>query len=104
MWLELPEAIRATPEITELIVKYLDKLGCEEKLVVTDALQPAIGGSLDLAGLPLPAAKATFASLVRGKAPGAHPMFEDTQLVPYNEWHPLQAAKTIVHAKPSAKP
>ncbi len=93
-WVELPPGHSESIANTEAMVKLLDRMGCKEKLIVPIETRALLGANLDLSGEPAAAPKRIAVTLARGLAPGAHLMFEDNALVPYNTWHPLQAAKT----------
>jgi hypothetical protein len=104
-WVELAEGTTADASSAAAMLALLEKLGCSSRMLVADT-RALLGGALDLAGNPVSAAAATAPAsrLVRGTAPGAHAMFEDTTLVPYSVWQPLQAQRVRVlqQAKPSA--
>ncbi len=93
-WVELPPGQLESAAHTDAMIKLLDRMGCKEKLVIPIETRALLGSALDLAGEATAAPKHVHATLARGQTPGAHLMFEDTALVPYNTWHPLQAAKT----------
>jgi hypothetical protein len=71
----------------------LERLGCSTRMFVRGSVRALLGGTLDLAGNPATGSTATSSRLVRGNAPGAHLMFEDTALVPYSVWQPIQAKR-----------
>ena len=90
-WVELPPDAPLDAASAATLVALLDKLGCSQKMLVTSGTRALLGGALDLAGEPATGATATLTRLVRGSPPGAHLMFEDTPLVPYTVWQPLQS-------------
>ncbi len=93
-WIELPRGHSESIANTEMMINALDRMGCKEKLIIPLETHALLGATLDLAGETSVAPTHVHATLARGQAPGAHLMFEDTALVPFNTWHPLQVAKT----------
>jgi hypothetical protein len=92
-WVELPEGTPADAQSSAMLVALLQKLGCSTAMLVTSGARALPGGAMEIDGTPATNVPPTTARLVRGQAPGAHMSFEDTALVPYSVWQPLQAAK-----------
>jgi hypothetical protein len=82
-----------------LLSSLLEKLGCSSRLLLKLSLVPAFGAE------PVAADEKgrTFGRvvrLVRGQAPGAARIFEDTPIVDPSEWAPLQAKRIRYFKKP----
>ena len=73
-------------------------------MVVTGDARALPGGTLDLSAEAASPPGADAVSLVRGRAPDAHPVFADTPLVPVSVWQPLQAKRVRYFYKPAASP
>ena len=101
-WIELAEGTTADAASASAMLALLEKLGCSSRMLVPGT-RALLGGALDLAANPATGATTAATRLVRGTAPGAHAMFEDTTLVPYSVWQPLQAQRVRVlqQAKPA---
>jgi hypothetical protein len=84
-----------------LLTSLLQRLGCENPVLLERPLGVAIGGERDLSGHALPRAK-TALRLVRRTAPGARRIFQDTPIVHPDVWYPLQAKRVRYFRKPDA--
>jgi hypothetical protein len=84
-----------------LLTSLLQRLGCENPVLLERPLGVAVGGERDLSGHALPRAK-TALRLVRRTAPGARRIFEDTPIVHPDVWYPLQAKRVRYFRKPDA--
>ncbi|MGH7434418.1 MAG: hypothetical protein ACRENE_01955, partial [Polyangiaceae bacterium] len=102
-WVELPAGMRPDASTAAAMDAFLQHAGCADRMVVTGDASALPGGTLDLSAEPAasPAAADTV-SLVRGRAPDAHPVFADTPLVPVSVWQPLQAKRVRYFYKPAA--
>jgi hypothetical protein len=79
----------------------LKSLGCGQRLLLAAPLALALGGDTDLAGQAVHAPQgANVVRLVRGEAPGAKRIFEDTPVVPISVWYPLQQHRIRYFKKP----
>ncbi len=81
----------------------LARLGCSSRVLLREALHPALGGTTTLGGEPAPPAPATRATvrLVRGATPAGTRIFPDTPLAPPSVWLPLQSQRVRYFKKPS---
>jgi hypothetical protein len=69
----------------------LKKLGCSTRILLAQPITMALGGDTDLAGAAVrPPSGASAVRLGRADAPGAKRVFEDTPIVPFDTWYPLQ--------------
>jgi hypothetical protein len=103
-WVELPAEAIADAKSAAMLLAMLDKMGCSQRMLVGGPQRALLGGTLDIAGAPATGVTTPTARLVRGRAPGAHAMFEDTALVPFNVWQPMQAARVKMSAKTAPPP
>jgi len=94
----------ATEVPTRDLLAVLDGLGAGSPVVLADRLPLALGGDTDLAGQAtrLPAG-AIELRLFRKQGPGARRMFQDTPVVPLQEWYPLQARRIRYFKKKKTK-
>lgn len=79
----------------------LKRLGCTERVLFDHALGIALGGSRDLAGHGVPAAKGGL-RLMRAPGPGGRRIFPDTPIVPVKVWYTLQAKRVRYFRRPEA--
>jgi hypothetical protein len=88
----------ADPQKPDADAKVLDallkKLGCSTRLALLKPLAMALGGDTDFAG-------PNAVKLTRVEAAGAKRIFEDTPVVPFDTWYPLQQ-KRIRYFKKAA--
>jgi hypothetical protein len=92
-WLELAPEVTADATTALAMDGMLARAGCSSRMLVLGDPHALLGGTLDIAGeaTAVAAGPAVPASrLVRGPAPGAHAMFETTQVVGPAVWQPLQ--------------
>jgi hypothetical protein len=99
-WVELPDGVAADAQASVILVALLERLGCSTQMLVTSGARALLGGALELDASPATGVTATMTRLVRGQAPGAHLAFEDTTIVPYSVWQPLQSEKPKLVAPP----
>ena len=78
----------------------LARLGCSSRMLLPHSLKAALGGTLGLDGLPRDTLDAAQVRFVRGEAPAAHSMFDDTPIVPKSVWEPLQSLRIRYFKKP----
>lgn len=112
VWVELPEGARPDATTAAAMDSLLQSLGCTQRMTVPGDARALPGGTLDAAGDPARIAPADAAAraggaesarvvtLVRTRAPDAHPVFEDTPIVPVSTWQPLQAKRVRYFYKP----
>ena len=75
----------------KILDQLLKKLGCSTRLSLAQPLPIALGGDTDLGGTAVhPPTGAGVVRLSRAEAAGARRIFEDTPVVPYETWYPLQ--------------
>jgi hypothetical protein len=80
-----------SPADTKLLVELLKKLGSGTRLLLSHPLPIALGGDSDFAGKAVrPPGGPSAVRLARVEAAGARRIFEDTPIVPYDTWYPLQ--------------
>jgi hypothetical protein len=80
----------------------LARLGCTRRMRLPRSLEPALGGTTSLAGEVAAAPRGATVRLVRGEAPGARKVFEETPVVPASVWAPRQAQRVRYLRKPAA--
>jgi hypothetical protein len=102
VWVELPADVHPDAQTALAMDALLERLGCSTRLAVPGDARALLGGSLDAAGNPFAAARepGAAARLVRATAPGAHPLFETTPIVPISVWQPLQGKRVRYFYKP----
>lgn len=108
-WVELAPDAQPDATTAKVLTELLAKLGCSSTLLIAPGQRPLLGGSLDLGAAPATGVTATNVRLVRGKAPAAHALFEDTALVPLSVWQPAQSARVKLPTRtapgtPSGRP
>jgi hypothetical protein len=82
--------------------RFFERAGCSSRMLVPGDARALLGGTLDASGEPGPSAgTASTARLVRAAAPGAHPAFEKTPVVPPSVWQPLQNQRVRYFRKPA---
>lgn len=96
---KVPEpATAADAKALDALVK---KLGCSSRILLARPLAIALGGDTDLAGGAVRAPSGAGAvRLLRTEAPGAKRIFEDTPIVPFSTWYPLQQQRIRYFKKP----
>jgi hypothetical protein len=88
--LEAPPAT-PSPADAKVLDQLLKKLGSGTRLFLSHPLPIVLGGDTDFAGKAVRAPSGTGAvRLSRVEAAGARRIFEDTPVVPYDTWYPLQ--------------
>jgi hypothetical protein len=104
-WIELSGDVQPGASTAAAIDGLLAKMGCSTRIFVSeDSAQAVLGGSLDLAGNPIPLPATPSTRLVRGAAPSARPYFESTPIVGPSVWQPLQSQRIRYFFKPSRAP
>ncbi len=98
--------IMAPGEASAADAKALDELlknaGCSTRLLLAKPLALALGGDTDLAGTAVhPPQGPTAVRLARAEAPGGRRILEDTPIVPFNTWYPLQQKRIRYFKKPA---
>lgn len=92
------------PRDAKLLDDFLKRLGCSSRLLLPRRLTLALGGDSDLAGAAIrPPSGAGVVRLVRTEAPGAGRMFENTPVVPFDTWYPLQQKRIRYFKKPKSE-
>ncbi len=100
VWVELPSTERPDAQMAAAMDNLLESLGCSERMTLPGEARALLGGTLDAAGDPLPAAIAPSVRLLRVRSPDAHSIFSDTPIVPASVWQPLQAKRIRYFYKP----
>jgi hypothetical protein len=89
----------------KILDQLLKKLGCSTRLSLAQPLAIALGGDSDLAGTAVhPPAGRGAVRLSRAEAAGAKRIFEDTPVVPFDTWYPLQQKRIRYFKKPVEAP
>jgi hypothetical protein len=85
----------------KILDQMLKKLGCGTRLSLAHPLAIALGGDSDLAGTAVRAPSGPGAvRLSRAEAAGGRRIFEDTPIVPFDVWYPLQQKRIRYFKKP----
>jgi len=100
-WVELPPEASPDASTTASLNELLQQLGCSQRMFFAAGAQAIVGGAMDATGHALTRPLPIVARLVRTQAPGAHPTFVDTPIVPIQVWQPLQAKRVRYFLKPS---
>ncbi len=100
VWVELPAGEHPDAQTAAAMDALLESLGCSERMTMPGDARALLGGTLDAAGDPLPAAVAPSVRLLRVRSPDAHSIFPDTPIVPATVWQPLQAKRVRYFYKP----
>lgn len=96
-----PPPATPSPADEKLLVALLKKLGCSTRLVLSHPLSIALGGDTDLGGGAVrPPSGPAAVRLSRMEAAGARRVFEDTPVVPFDVWYPLQQKRIRYFKKP----
>ncbi|MFS8070085.1 MAG: hypothetical protein ACMG6S_27285, partial [Byssovorax sp.] len=98
-----PPPARGSAEGARALDALLKKLGCSTRILLAQPLSLALGGGIDLGGAAVrPPSGAGAVRLMRAEAPGAKRIFEDTPIVPFDTWYPLQQKRIryFKHAAP----
>ncbi len=91
-----------SPGDAKVIDQLLKKLGCSTRLSLAQPLPIAMGGDSDLGGTAIrPPSGGGAVRLARAEAAGAKRIFEDTPVVPYETWYPLQQKRIRYFKKPA---
>src|SRR5262249_38707919 len=81
----------SSPKLGKLLDQLLRRVGCSSRILLGEPLHVALRGDTHLAGAPAqPPGGANTVRLVRAEAPGGRRFFEDTPIVPFSVWYPLQ--------------
>jgi hypothetical protein len=90
------------PADAKVLDALLKKLGCSTRLSLAQPLPLALGGDSDLGGKAVHSPSGAGAvRLVRTEAAGGRRMFEDTPIVPFDVWYPLQQKRIRYFKKPA---
>jgi hypothetical protein len=89
------------PDAAQLLDRLLTRLGCSSRMVLAHPITPALGGTTSLTGDALAPTDVATVRLVRRETPGAHSIFEDTQVVSPEVWQPLQMRRVRYFKKPA---
>jgi hypothetical protein len=85
----------------KLLSDYLKKLGCSFRLLLSHPMPVTLGGDSDWAGNPVrPPTGPGAVRLVRAEGASAKRVFEDTPVVPFDTWYPLQQKRIRYFKKP----
>ena len=88
----------------KLLDGLLKSLGCSSRVLLARPLVIALGGDTSLAGAAThPPSGGGVVRLARAAAPGAGRIFEDTPVVPFSTWYPLQAQRIRYFKKPKTE-
>jgi len=94
-------AAGASSADAKMLDELLKKLGCGTRLLLAHPLGVALGGDTSLGGDAIrPPTGPNAIRLVRAQAAGAKRIFEDTPVVPFNVWYPLQQKRIRYFKKP----
>ena len=99
-----PAPAHGSAEGARTLDALLKKLGCSTRILLAQPLSLALGGDTDLGGAAVrPPSGAGAVRLIRAEAPGAKRVFEDTPIVPFDTWYPLQQKRIryFKHAAPA---
>ncbi len=83
-----------------LLSQVLSELGCSDVLLFERSLSPAVGGARGLDGRAVSSPPPGTLYFVRGAAPSARRIFEDTPIVSPDVWAPLQRKRVRYFRKP----
>ncbi len=97
-----PAAAPPTADDGRALDELLKRLGCSSRVMLPQRLAVALGGDTSLAGEAVRAPSgATAVRLARADAPGGKRFFEDTPVVPFSTWYPLQQQRIRYFKKPA---
>lgn len=98
------EAVGDEPVPATDLSTLLEQLGAYETLGLAEPLRLALGGDTAVSGAAtrLPES-AQQVRIWRKAGPGGRRIFEDTPVVPFKEWYPLQARRIRYFKKPKKK-
>jgi hypothetical protein len=86
----------------KVLADFLKKLGCSSRMLLAKPLPVALGGDSDWAGNPArPPSGANAVRLSRAEGAGGRRIFEDTPIVPFDTWYPLQQKRIRYFKKPA---
>jgi hypothetical protein len=87
----------------QVLEQVLAKLACSSRVLLSRPLSAALGGDTGLGGEAVRApAGPNAVRLTRAKAPAVARIFEDTPVVPFKVWYPLQQHRVRYFKKPEA--
>jgi hypothetical protein len=98
---DAPGHAASDADIASAMDQLLARLGCTERFGLAGDARALPGGTLDSGGEPLANVPLASARLVRTHAPDAHPVFENTPIVPIEVWQPLQMKRVRYFLKPA---
>jgi hypothetical protein len=100
----VPPPAAPSPADAKLLDDLLKRLGASSRMALAKVLPIALGGDTDLAGGAVRAPTSAGAvRLVRAALPGGRRFFEDTPVVPFNTWYPLQQQRIRYFKKPAGQ-
>ena len=105
LYVELMAPAEATAADAKALDTLLKNAGCSTRLLLGKPLALALGGDTDLGGGAVhPPTGPTAVRLARADAPGGRRILEDTPIVPFNTWYPLQQKRIRYFKKPAKDP
>ncbi|MDI1481121.1 hypothetical protein [Polyangium sp. y55x31] len=105
LYVELLTPADASAADAKALDTLLKNAGCSTRLLLAKPLVVALGGDTDLAGAAVhPPQGPTAVRLARAEAPGGRRILEDTPIVPFNTWYPLQQKRIRYFKKPQKDP
>lgn len=105
LYVELLTPADASAADAKALDTLLKNAGCSTRLLLAKPLAVALGGDTDLAGAAVhPPQGPTAVRLARADAPGGRRFLEDTPIVPFNTWYPLQQKRIRYFKKPQKDP
>jgi len=91
-WIELLPEDPASPEVSDAMLKMLERIGCSSRGLLAGDLRAFLGGTLDIGAEPAQVAGVAI-RLGRDSTPGAKQIFESTPIVQQAVWQPLQSQR-----------
>ncbi|MDI3283384.1 hypothetical protein [Polyangium sp. 15x6] len=105
LYVELLTPADASAADAKALDTLLKNAGCSTRLLLAKPLAVALGGDTDLAGAAVhPPQGPTAVRLARAEAPGGRRFLEDTPIVPFDKWYPLQQKRIRYFKKPQKDP
>ncbi|MDC3959650.1 hypothetical protein [Polyangium jinanense] len=105
LYVELLTPADASAADAKALDALLKNAGCSTRLLLAKPLAVALGGDTDLAGAAVhPPQGPTAVRLARAEAPGGRRFLEDTPIVPFDKWYPLQQKRIRYFKKPQKDP
>jgi hypothetical protein len=96
-----PAPAQPSPADGKKLDELLAHAGCSSRLMLSRSIGLTLGGDTDLAGAAVhPPSGPTAVRLVRAEAAGGRRIMEDTPVVPFNVWYPLQQKRIRYFKRP----